>query len=507
MDGRPMRVLLIEDSPGDARLIREMLGEAPGASFAVEHADRLSAGLERLAAGGFDLVLLDLGLPDAQGLETLVKTHERAPQVPIVVLTGLDDEGLTVQAVQEGAQDYLVKGQIESGPLARAVRYAIERNQVERALRESEERLRTVVANAPVVLFSIGRDGVFWLSEGKGLGALGLRPGEAVGRSVFDLYSQVPEILHNVRRALGGEAFTSTVELDDLAFETHYAPIRDLDGTVSGIIGVATDITERARAEEALRRIVEDLEQKTQELESFTYSVSHDLKEPLRTLEAFSQFLLEDYAERLDDQGRDYLTRMSKASARLKQMIEELLILSRVGRRPQEPVRVDVGQVVASIAAGLQATVDERGARVEIEEGLPPVLGDRARVEQIFGNLMANGLKFNCSGEPTAEVGVDGVKDGMVIFSVRDNGIGIDPQYHEQVFGVFQRLHRREDYEGTGAGLAIVRRAVEALGGRVWLKSEPGDGTTFFVALPLWPAGAGAVPPLSAAGVAASERA
>ncbi len=220
-------------------------------------------------------------------------------------------------------------------------------------------------------------------------------------------------------------------------------------------------------------------------MEAFTHSVSHDLKEPLRTIEAFSQFVLEDYAERLDDQGRDYLQKLAKASARMKQLIEDLLALSRIGRHVDQAPSADVSRIVAGVVEGMRATVDQRSANVRVQDSLPHVQADAARLEQIFGNLIANGIKFNRSPRPVVEVGLRERNAGDATFFVRDNGIGIDPQYHERIFGIFQRLHRREEYEGTGAGLAIVKRAIEALGGRMWLESALGDGTTFLFTLPL----------------------
>jgi PAS domain S-box-containing protein len=266
---------------------------------------------------------------------------------------------------------------------------------------------------------------------------------------------------------------------------------------------IARDITDRKRAEVELKewnvsleRVVAErtaaLEQRAAELaksnaelEAFTYSVSHDLKEPLRTVEAFSQFVLEDYSDKLDDQGRDYLQKLANASARMKRLIEDLLALSRIGRRADTPVAVDVGVVISQIVEGLRATIEAKGATVDVHKNLPLVAGDASRVEQIFGNLIANGLKFNASERPRITVGVHGIEGEDAVFYVQDNGIGIDPQYHERIFGIFQRLHRREEYEGTGAGLAIVKRAVEALGGRVWVESALGDGTTFLFSLPL----------------------
>jgi light-regulated signal transduction histidine kinase (bacteriophytochrome) len=242
----------------------------------------------------------------------------------------------------------------------------------------------------------------------------------------------------------------------------------------------------RKRAEEQLRQAVAELEAKNQELDAFTYSISHDLKEPLRTMEAFSHFLLDDYIERLDEQGRDYLTRMGNASVHMKHLIEDLLTLSRIPRQSSPPTRIDVGQVLGDVVEGLRAAVEEKRTTLEVQDGLPAILGHAPLIEHVFGNLIGNALKFNESDHPVVKVGVRNVEDGTATFYVQDNGIGIEPQYHQRIFGVFQRLHRREEYEGTGAGLAIVKRVVEGYGGRIWVESKLGAGATFLFTLPVW---------------------
>ncbi len=243
--------------------------------------------------------------------------------------------------------------------------------------------------------------------------------------------------------------------------------------------------TARRHAADALTKNITELGRSNAELEAFTYSVSHDLKEPLRTLEAFSGFLTEDYGDRLDDQGKEYLSKLGKASARMKHLIENLLALSRISRLAEPPAPTDVRRIVSAVVEGMRATLNERHASVEVADDIPRVLADSTRIEQIFGNLISNGIKFNQSDAPRVTIGVRGIENGQVVLYVRDNGIGIDRQYHERIFGIFQRLHRREEYEGTGAGLAIVQRSVESLGGRVWVESKPGAGTTFLFTLPL----------------------
>ncbi len=367
----------------------------------------------------------------------------------------------------------------------------------EAELRASEESTRLIIETAYEAFISIDNHGIVTAWNARAEEIFGWSRSEAIGQRLAELIIPVEQREAHER---GMERFLATgegpilntrFEIAALHRDGHQFPVGLAvwpvrSGQQWSFNAVLEDISQRKWAEEALKKTLLDLERKTAELEAFTYSVSHDLKEPLRTLEAFSQFLLEDHADRLDEQGRDYLARMAVASARLKQMIDELLTLSHIGRRPEEPSRVSVAQVVANIDAAFQAAIAEKDARIEVEGTLPDVLADTVRVEQIFGNLIANGLKFNESDKPVLRIGVHRIEDGMVAFYVADNGIGIDPQYHDQIFGVFKRLHGRDEYDGTGAGLAIVARAVEGLGGRLSLDSSPGKGTTFFVSLPVW---------------------
>jgi light-regulated signal transduction histidine kinase (bacteriophytochrome) len=242
---------------------------------------------------------------------------------------------------------------------------------------------------------------------------------------------------------------------------------------------------ERRRIRLALQDTIRELERKTKELEDFTYSVSHDLKEPLRTLGAFSAFLLEDYRDQLDERGKEYLETLTQASSRMKSLVEDLLLLSRLRQMEPERVPVDLEEVLNRVLQGLQITIEERDALVIVEGPLPDVVGDGTRVGQILANLIANALKFNQKRHPTVRLGQRLMPDGEVALYVADNGIGIEAQYQDRVFGVFQRLHTREEYEGTGAGLAIAKHAVESMGGRIWVESELGKGATFLFTLPV----------------------
>ena len=266
----------------------------------------------------------------------------------------------------------------------------------------------------------------------------------------------------------------------------------------------ARDVTDRRRLATALQAKAEELGQANsqlrrtnQELEDFTYVVSHDLKEPLRTLQAFSNFLAADYGEILDAEGKDHISHLIQASRRLGALIDDLLTLSRAGRVINTPRAFNWDDTVATVLGDLRDLIQRTGAEVHVEGQLPAVLGDPERIGQLLTNLVSNGLKYNKNERPLIvigsrpEVSTGSLSDSRVTLTtelvtlfVRDNGIGIDPQYHEQIFRIFRRLHRREEVEGTGAGLAICKKIVEAHGGMIWVESQPGHGATFVFTLP-----------------------
>lgn len=244
------------------------------------------------------------------------------------------------------------------------------------------------------------------------------------------------------------------------------------------------------RLEESERRLHElvatletragDLARANQELDDFTYIASHDLKEPLRGISAYCGILLEDYQDRLDDNGRRMMGTLVTLCQRLSQLIDDLLVYCRAGRMP-ELVEVELEEVLDDVLATLSPAIEARGGVVRRLGRLPRVRGDARLLGMVLQNLISNGLKFNCSERPTVEIGTTGGEQPAAF--VRDNGIGIESRHHEAVFAIFRRLHARDQYEGTGAGLAIARKIVEQHGGRLWLKSEPGQGSTFFFTL------------------------
>ena len=279
--------------------------------------------------------------------------------------------------------------------------------------------------------------------------------------------------------------------------ETVKAPVLDANGNVTAIVGLSHDITERKRSEQAVQRMNETLEQQTmeltalnRELESFAYTVSHDLRAPLRHIDGFVNLLKIHAGKSFDAQSTRYFERISNAARRMGQLIDDLLSFSRTGRAELRIQRVPVGRLLYETIEHMKP--DTSGRRIEWEIGeLPEVRGDAGLLAIVMQNLVSNAIKYTRPCE-TAKIAVRARIDGaMAVISVSDNGVGFDMQYHGKLFGVFQRLHTDAEFEGTGIGLATVARIVQRHGGRVWAESALGKGSTFHVALPLTDSGAG----------------
>ncbi|MBV8032091.1 MAG: PAS domain S-box protein [Betaproteobacteria bacterium] len=259
-------------------------------------------------------------------------------------------------------------------------------------------------------------------------------------------------------------------------------PIFDASGKFTGYRGVGKDITERKEAEAELRRAHDELARSNSELEQFAYVASHDLQEPLRMVSSYTQLLLRRYGDRLDGDAKEFMAFIVDGASRMKQLIEDLLAYSRVGTRGKELKPVAVEAPLRRAITNLRAGIEESGASISFD-ALPTVMADEMQIAQLFQNLLGNALKFRSASVPRIHVAA-AEKDKEWEFSVADNGIGIEPQYFERIFMVFQRLHNKGEYPGTGIGLAIYKKVVERHGGRIWVSSTLGEGTTFHFTLP-----------------------
>jgi signal transduction histidine kinase len=277
----------------------------------------------------------------------------------------------------------------------------------------------------------------------------------------------VPEILR-AKVSVFAELYRKTQQLERLN--------RELEQRVT------ERTTELQRRAEALQQLNAELRRRNQELDAFTYIASHDLKEPLRGISNYAQFLVEDYAATLDAEGRQQLVSIQQLIQRMEDLLNSLLRYSRLGRAELSQHDLDLTQVVQEALDQLRARLQEERLQVRVPQSFPTVRGDPAQLSEVFTNLLSNALKYNDKSEKWVEVGVqDGTAGGSPIFYVRDNGIGIPPEHWEKIFEIFRRLHPRDAYGGgTGAGLTIVKKIIERHGGRIWVESTVGDGTTFY---------------------------
>ena len=384
-----LQVLLVEDNSGDACLLREMFGKEKADSFELTHAVRLSDALSLLAKGGTDIVLLDMGLPDAHGLDTVRRARAVAPGVPVIVLTGLDDEVLAAEAMKEGAQDYLIKGQIESRALPRALRHAIERYRMQRET----------------------------------------------------------DLIHAEVRARTDELKQVNAQL-------------------------RAEIAARDAAERELRTNNQHLSRSNRDLEDFAYVASHDLKAPLTGINSAAEWLEEDLRDSLSDESRKILGLMRNRIKRMERLLNDLLTYSRVGRTD---MAISETNVTAMLERILEVLDPPAHITVRVEGELPVIVTASAQLEQVLRNLIQNAVKHH--DKSSGEVVLSGRRVGdFVEFLVRDDGPGILPEFHDKIFQLFQTLKRRDEVEGSGMGLAVVKKLVEQQNTRITVHSR-GDGT------------------------------
>lgn len=349
----------------------------------------------------------------------------------------------------------------------------------------SEHLFRAVVESAPTGVVMVDRHGIIRLVNRETERLFGYHRDELLGESIERLVprrlrDQHPRdrdtFLHNPHsRAMGAGRDLFAVRKDgtEIPVEIGLNPVETAEGLF--VLASVVDISPRKRAEEELRR-------SNEELERFAYVASHDLQEPLRTVASYLQLLERRYRPQLDATACEFIDFAVGGARRMEQLIQDLLAFSRVATHGEAPSATDAGDALTDTLHGLRAAIVQANATVTHDE-MPAVLADASQLRQVLSNLIGNALKFRGSDPPHIHIGA--VRHGqMWQFSVADNGIGIDAAYFERIFVIFQRLHTREAYPGTGVGLAICRKIVDRHGGRIWLSSTPGHGTTFSFTLP-----------------------
>jgi PAS domain S-box-containing protein len=361
------------------------------------------------------------------------------------------------------------------------------RKKSEEALRESEERFR-VIADASPIQISVGReeDGTILFTNPEYDRAFGFGKGELIGHKTPELYAD-PAERNKLIKALKEAGALKNYEIqvkksDGTPFWVSISINRINYSGGPALLATSIDITRRKKIEEALRLAALNLSRSNKDLEQFAYVASHDLQEPLRAVGGFMGLLKNQYYDKLDDQAREYIDFSVDGAERMQGLIEGLLTFSRVGTRGGEFASVNLADALDGARANLKTLIEESNA-VVTSDALPIVTADLSQMTQLLQNLVANAVKFHGPHSPEIHVGAQRKERAWEIY-VRDNGIGIDPQYFDRIFLIFQRLHTRTQYKGTGIGLAVCKKIVERHGGKIRVESVPGQGATFYFTIP-----------------------
>jgi signal transduction histidine kinase len=450
-----VEILVVEDSPTQAGQLKYIL-ETEG--YQVFVARNGKEALALISKRRPTIVISDIVMPEMDGYELCrqMKADENLRGIPVILLTSLSDSKDVIKALESGADNFLTKPYDDKYLFSRLQYFLI-----------NQDLRRTEGIQIGLEIFFQGQKFLINADRLQILNLL-LSTYEAAVRKNIEL-TEVQEELKRLNEQLEGRVEERTAALE-------------------------AEITERKQAEEKIYKLNAELEQRviertaqleaaSKELETFSYSISHDLRAPLRSLDGFSQVLFEDYANQLDEQGKDYLQRIRKASQHMAELIDALLMLSQMTRKEMNYETVDLNTLAQATLAELRQTQPKRQIEFVIEEGLA-AQGDPQLLRVVMENLLANAWKYT-GKQPEAriEVGALRQEDGKRTYFVRDNGAGFDMAFEDKLFKAFQRLHTPNEFPGIGIGLATVQRIIHRHGGRVWAEGEVEKGATFYFTL------------------------
>lgn len=504
---KQVKILIVEHDATDIELLLHHLkkNDFPHVAEVVETEEQYIAALEEFKP---DIILSDFSLPAFNGLIAFEIKQQMAPYTPFIIVSGTIGDENAVDLIKNGITDYALKDKLYSllPKIHRAMKEACElkkKNEAEALLRKNRSLLYEAQSIAHLGNWEIDliTKKAIWSDEAYRI--LGLDPAQATPSTKLFLQFVHPDDLQVVERAIGlaMENFQSSVyscrviSADKCEKYIHVQSKFALNeqGLPIRIFGTVHDITELKRAEMEIRTMNSALEEKVrqrtselldsnQQLEAFTYSVSHDLRTPLRSIYGFAQIIKKSVRDKLDTADQELFDMIMENTLRMQSLIEDMLVFSRAGRSSLKKVRLDMKEVVGSCIASVCENMKQKP---EIKMGeLPQVFADKSLIEQVLINLIANAVKYS-SKNPKPEILIGSKEEGeTIVFYIKDNGAGFDMQYYGRLFQVFSRLHTLDEFEGTGVGLAIVKRIIEKHGGQVWAEGRLGEGATFYFKLP-----------------------
>ncbi|BAE52685.1 sensor histidine kinase [Paramagnetospirillum magneticum] len=502
------KILIVDDTQANLLALRKILNKL---HVEVIEAASGNDALIHCLEHDFALALLDVNMPGMDGYELaeLMRGEPRTAQVPIIFVTAAYSDDVhrhrgydvgAVEYIQKPIDDFVLRSKVrvflDLYTSRRALEIELARSTaMTQVLRESEARLRHAVSEAPIPIMIHAEDGAVVLLSRVWCELTGYTPEDipTVRDWAVRAYGdRGEEIAERIKRHYGmegaraeGEHEVITATGDVRVWDFRSAPIEALPDGRRLVISMAVDVTDRHRVQEELAGKTAELERSNADLEQFAYVASHDLREPLRMVNSFLGLLDKKFGAGLPDDAREYIGYARDGAKRMDSLILDLLEYSRIGRKPPPDQPIDMRMALDTALSNLTVAVEESGATINTPDSLPALCVDSGEFVRLFQNLIGNAIKYR-SPERAPVVSLSTrLKGNAWEFRIADNGIGIEPQYFDRVFQIFQRLHSRVEAAGTGIGLAICKRVVTRYRGRIWVESVPGEGSTFCFTIPV----------------------
>jgi len=504
MSHRNVNILLIEDNPSDVRFIEELLKEADDVNFKLECFNRLNNGLNHLEKKNFDVVLLDLSLPDSNGLDSLLETLKIAENVSVIVLTGTNNDFLALKSVKKGAQDYLVKSQINCTSLIRSIKYSIERKKLEQQLKKSklsEEKFRTIVKTSPYSIILLDIKGDIMDCNLIAEKYLFLPKNMIIGKNIIDL----PIISENNKYLICNQVKElmrrNIVEPREFKYTNYKGETRWLENILTYIkVGendyiqfVSEDITERKKMEIIIKNENEKLKDLDRIKRDITSRISHELKTPLMSINGASELLLSTYSDQIGDKAIELIEIIHRGGKRLLDLVVNVINVSQIEFNKLElnKKKHNLCKIITDCAKEMSHLVNKRSLTLTFD--LPDIFCfefDKLKIEQIIMNLLSNAIK---NTPPYGEIIMTlKKKGGWAELWIKDTGVGLTKEEMKKIFTRFGKLERYEkgieylNIQGSGLGLFISKKIVNLHGGQIWAESGGRNkGSTFVVKIPL----------------------